>query len=302
MRIVLCYKIDVRAGHFVECYASSAARELRELGNDVTECGEGHTITALDQLECKDYDLLIEIENGRNSKGELNFQQHEHQWNIPSVVYLIDSHGHPDLHKRISSSYSYVFFAVWARRDLFVGHPHAYWLPSATDLKWFDWHNFADVGCKYDFGFFGSKGGLHRAKPLIDICVKNGWTFDVRQVTKARRPKWPQCGEAMAACYFLFNHSQKHDINQRVFESLAMCRPLLNDFDSESGIDKLFQPWKHFIPYESYTYRDLEERCKWIFNNSHESQKIAEQGYEEIVKQHTVKHRMQSIMERIGER
>ncbi len=300
MRVCLAFRQDVRHGP-VECYARSVYEALQSFHYDTTLVGEGHDVSSIYDLNEDDYDFLLEIENGRNKGGELPFQQPIGCWEIPSAIWLIDSHGQSDLHKAISVYYNHVFFAVWSRRDLYAEHPSAHWAPCATDLKWFRWRNHVDVEKKFDFGFFGSKGGLSRADPLKEICEKNEWPYDIRQVTKGRRHKWPQCAEAMAACRNLFNHGQKHDgPNQRVMESMAMRIPLLSaSTDPRDGMDKLFVEGYHYVGYESYKYSDLEEKCKWIVDNPQQAKIIAEHGFKEVQKNHTISARVIQILETV---
>jgi hypothetical protein len=301
MRICLAFRQDVRLDGPVECYARSALESL-EKEHEVVAVGEGHKIASINELVQTDYDCLIEIENGRNSKGDLAFQQFDHPWSIPSAVWLIDSHGHPDWHKKVARKYDHVFFAVWARRELFTKHSSAHWCPNATDFKWFnefDDNLLGDVEPETDFGFFGSKGGLNRADPLKEICIKNGWSYDIRQVTKPHKHKWPQCARAMATCHNLFNHGQKHDgPNQRVMESMAMHRPLLTDSTDETdGMDALFEEGRHYIGYGSYDYEDLEEKCKWVMQHPELAYRIAASAYWEVKEHHQVSNRMAQIME-----
>ena len=297
MNICLAYRTDVSSGRLVDCYASSVARELRALGHNLLEVGEGHPISSLEDLDPYSFDFLLEIENGRNDKGDLFFQQGKYMWRIPSAVWLIDSHGQPDLHKAVSKRYSHVFFAVWNRRDLYAEHKSAHWCPNSTDLKWFGYENFKDVSVIHDFGFFGSKTGIDRADGLRDACVKNNWSFDIRQVTKPRRHKWPSCGRAMSGCKILFNKGQKHDgPNQRVLESMAVFRPLLCDRDPKSGLEKLFVEGRHFIGY-NHDESDLEEKCKWIVDNYDKSLAIADEAYFEASTKHTIANRVNQILE-----
>jgi spore maturation protein CgeB len=81
-------------------------------------------------------------------------------------------------------------------------------------------------------------------------------------------------------------------------ESMAMKRPLLTDgTDKQGGMDKLFVDGYHYIGYESYLYSNLEEKCKWVLDNPKESQQIAEQGYQEVCRNHTIDSRMNLLME-----
>lgn len=296
MKILLGYRLDWRADKPVECYSRSVEKALRDLGHEVMCIGEGHSVESVGDVDWKSWDLFLEIDNGRGPNGTLGFQRPNNKLTIPSAVWFIDSHGQPTLHKRIAYHYDYVFFAVWRKRDLFARHKAAHWCPNATDLQWFGWHRFPGIQAKTEFGFFGSKGGLDRADPLVDICKKRGWSYDVRQVAKTHRHKWPHTGEAMAACKNLFNHGQKHDgPNQRVMESMAMGRPLLTDLDEEDGMSMIFEDGTHFIGYKA-DYSDLEEKMEWVINNPWEAKQIAHNAYAEVMTKHKVSNRVKLML------
>jgi len=300
MNICLVFRQDFRLDGPVECYARSVYEALEEREHEVTVVGEGHDIPDLLAVDQYDYDLLLEIENGRNSKGELFFQQGKYKWEIPSAVWLIDSHGQPDTHQSISGDYNHVFFAVWNKRDLYTGHPSAHWSPCATDLKWFNGEDYEYDGV-HDFGFFGSKGGLPRADKMKEICVDHGWTYDIRQVSKPRKHKWPMWAVAMSHCRVLFNHGQKHD-GPRVAESMAMRRPLITDLDPLSGMEKVFINGEHFLGYEAYTHEGLEEMMTWAKEHPKLAAVIASNGYEAVKECHQVSNRVDQILEVVNVR
>jgi hypothetical protein len=209
-----------------------------------------------------------------------------------------DSHGYPSLHRRVGKNYDHVFFAVWDKRDLFANHPSAHFCPNFTDTKWFDGKTYQDDGnCLYEFGFFGSKGGLERANPMVEIAESNGWRATARQVAPGNKHQWPETALAMNRCTNLFNHSQKKDLNLRVFESMLMRRPLICDRNQRSGIDRLFEPHVHYIPYESHTYNGLEAAMKYVMINPENAEKIATNAYNLVKENHLVEHRVKQILE-----
>lgn len=297
MRIVLCFRQDVRAGKPVECYANSFLRVLQKLKHNVTTVGEGHDRGFLGELNEKNFDLLIEIENGRNSQGELVFQQSLANWTLPSVVWLIDVHSGSGVYGHVAPNYKHVFFAPWIKRDVFKDHSSAHWLPNTSDTRWFDREHFTEVQCQFEWGFHSSKMGLARADRLVDVCKRRNWSCDVRQVTKAGRQRWPSMGEAMSACANLYNWGQKQDgPNQRVIESMLTGRPLLNDLSALDGMSKLFSEGKHFIGYRR-DGADLEEKMEFIMNNTETCKSIAESAYQEAKSKHLIEHRVASILE-----
>ena len=294
MNILINFRQDIRRTP-VQCYAHSYVNEFKALGHCVDLRGINHSIQ-LNDFDLNGTDFILEIENGRDENGNLPFQVAELNTNIPKAVLLIDSHGHPDLHEIVAKKYDHVFFAVWARRDLFKEHKSAHWCPNATDLKWFGYENFKHVPKKNDIVFIGSKKGLIRANSLQEICTKHGWTADIREVVKPRRHRWPVTGEAMAAARIGYNRGQKHDgPNQRVMETMAGKLPLLNDIDSTDGMSKLFVHNKHYIGYDKNNASDLEEKLYHLLDNPGKAEQIALAGYNEVKENHLVKHRVKLI-------
>jgi hypothetical protein len=296
MRILVAHNFKIHNKKAVENYALSMIRDLRFRGHEVFETVK--TPPARNSTIYNGMDLLLDIDCGRDSNGNLHWHSLEKKPKVKSAVYLIDSHGYPSLHHRIAKRYDHVFFCVWDKRDLFAGHPSAHWCPNFTDHAWFDGDAYACTKPTFDFGFFGSKGGLSRAKPLSEIALSKGWSADVRQINIGERHRWPATAEEMAKCRFLFNHGQKHDgPNLRVFESMCMLRPLITDQDPRSGMDKLFAAGTHYIPYEAYTYEGLEFAMTWCMSEPKEAKKIAKTAYDEIKAKHLVRNRMDQILE-----
>jgi hypothetical protein len=300
MRILLGYRQHLHQESVVQSYAHCFHRELELRGHEVTPFGEGHEQEFLGKINDRDHDLLIELDCGRNKQGNLAFQQPDFQKKLPSAVWFIDSHGHPAMHRRFSRHYGFVFFAVWDKRDLFTKHADANWLPNATDLEFFGREKFKENKINFDFGFFGSKGGLYRADPLKTACELNGWSYDIRQVNKPWKHMWPGTGEAMAGCRVLFNHGQKHDgPNLRVMESMAIGRPLITDRDPRSGMYQLFVQGDHYLTYDAYSYEGLEEIAKFVMDHPEVGKRVAERAYQEVAAKHTISNRVDTMLEQI---
>ena len=292
MRIAVSHRVDIHNGTPVQSYAMAVERELVRHGHDVINVYNQEWDSNL-------FDLYLALDNGRDTNGDLHFDDNLLKSNlcIPTAVWFIDSHGHPDLHKRLAPAYSHVFFAVWDKRDLFAGHKSAHWLPNATDPAFYaDTHEI--LAPEYDFGFFGSKGGLPRANPMIEFCKENNWTYDVRQINGPFKHKWPFTAQAMLNCKILFNHGQKHDgPNLRVLESMVLGRPLITDVDSRTGMDKLFEDYKHYIGYKAYSYDGLSEAMKLLMESPKLAAEIAKTAKEEVLSKHLIKHRVRDMLE-----
>jgi len=299
-RIAVIYRQDFRGGKGVLCYPRCFADSLKMIGYTVYEIGEGHELESWTAAPDLEPDLIIEIENGRNASGKLEFQGPSIEGNIPKAIWFIDSHSRNGeaTHGEVAKHYDHVFFAVWSKRDLFAGHPSAHWCPNATDLRYFGYKNFLSAHREYDVAFYSSKLGLARANDLIDVCRKYGWTYDVRECVKPRRNRWPATGEAMSKARVLFNRGQKQDSpNQRVMESMASLRPLISDKDPTSGMDKLFKDGEHYLAFDKRDPEDLADKVRFLLENPKEANEIAIRGYYEVAGHHTIDHRVEQILE-----
>jgi hypothetical protein len=297
MRIMVTRNWHMHGSDPVETYSSSVVRVLREKGHEVVDIPKG-------PANYDGIDLILDVDCGRNAKGELIWQAQDGPLPVPSAVMLIDSHGYPSLHKRLAPNYDHVFFAVWDKRGLFTKHPSAHWCPNFTDLKWFNGAEYPEPedGYPTDFGFFGSKGGLSRAEKMTEIAAKNNWTAEARQINVGAKHRWPQTAEAMANCRNLFNCQQKHDgPNLRVMESMLMNRPLIADVDPRSGMTKLFTPGEHFVPYHAYSNEGLEEGMRWMMDNRETAKEIASSAYIEVREKHLVENRIDQMLEVVSD-
>lgn len=294
MKILVARIKKYYEGSLIDTYSGSIVRELQTAGHEVTETSKDRL---KDDNEYKAYDLFLDIDSGRDTDQSYKFHAYDKKVPIKSAAILIDSHGNPDMHKRIASRTDHVFFAVWDRRDLFSDHPSTTWFPNFTDLTHFDGETFTSEKTK-DFCFMGSKDGLDRADPMVKVCKDNNWTYDVDEVGRKGKHVWPRTALRMAACRFGFNHGQKHDgPNLRVMETMAMKLPLICDRDERDGKGFLFEPWHHYIPYAAYSYDGLQERMQWCIDNPEKAAVIAENAYVEVNRNHLVKNRVETVLE-----
>jgi spore maturation protein CgeB len=76
-----------------------------------------------------------------------------------------------------------------------------------------------------------------------------------------------------------------------VYEALA-CRSFLL-VDSQKDVKSLFQDGKHLVIFKNT--EDLHQKITYYLNKPDERKKIARQGFEEVVRNHTYLHRMQEM-------
>lgn len=302
-RIILNYRLDKdKFGKPMICYSQSYEDSLKKLGHKVVSIGGGHerTIQDFSDIELSIYDLLIDLDAGRDVQGKFNFIYNygdTFRYPIKTAVRFIDTHGNPSLHKRLAPCYNHVFFAVYNRRDLFVNHPSAHWCPNAS-CDVFDYTNYLDL---YDhpnklIGFFGSKDGLDRADSVVNISAKYGYDYDIREIGRYNRQRWPFTAEAMVKCNILFNRGQKHDgPNQRVIESMLMGRPLITDRDKEDGMSQLFVEGEHYLSYCDEA--EVANHIEWCITEPDMAKSMAMRAYKVAKEKHLIKHRVQQILE-----
>lgn len=302
--IILGYRQDKdKRGVPIITYADSTRQALLDLGHNVLPMGEGHPCLDFSKMNksiLREQELFIDFDCGRNTKGTLSFHCTEERAPIPSAVRYIDTHGYPSYHKRAARNYDHVFFAVYDKRDIFTHHPSVHWCPNASDPKYFykdilpELHESRPI----DIGFFGSKGGLDRADILKDICTRNAWTCDIREIGKNRN-RWPTTAEAMSRCKVLFNRGQKHDgPNQRVIESMLMDRPIISDRDERDGMKELFEYGEHYLSYG--TESELANNIEWILREPSLATSMAHRAYQLAMNKHLVRHRVEQILEVCG--
>ncbi len=298
--ILLNYRIDWSDDASVPTYATCFHRQLLLAEHNVTAIGEGQDYKDIKEVNQKKYDLFIDLDCGRNQKGKLHFAngENEKRIEIPSAVKFIDTHGYPSLHRRLAKQYDHVFFAVWDKRDLFSNLPSAHWCPNASDDMWFDHINHTEEPPRFSLGFFGSKGGLSRADGAIAVCKRRKLPYDIREIGRSYKTRWPRTAEAMLACSVLFNKGQKHDgPNQRVIESMLMNRPLITDRDSRDGMDKLFKEGEHYLGYNNES--ELGNQLEWCLSGTTKdlAESMAARAYIEVKSKHLIKHRVAQILE-----
>ena len=105
----------------------------------------------------------------------------------------------------------------------------------------------------------------------------------------------------MNGCATLFNHGQKHDgPNLSVLESMAIGRPLITDLDPRDGMSKLFVDGEHFLGYEAYTFKGLEEKMLYAKAHPGWCLGMAQKARDLVLGKHLVQHRVQQMLEVFG--
>ncbi|HLI45764.1 MAG TPA: glycosyltransferase [Geobacterales bacterium] len=81
-------------------------------------------------------------------------------------------------------------------------------------------------------------------------------------------------------------------LNSRNFEVLGCKSFLLSDYNK--GFDGLFENKKHLVIADSP--KEMIELAEYYLDNEEELEKIAQQGYEEVMRAHTIEHRAKQLL------
>lgn len=234
----------------------------------------------------REFDLYFRIDHG------------DYKYDIPddlrpSVFYAIDTHldkPYKKIKKQVNH-YDIVFCvhrdgAYRLRKEAKVD---TQWIPVACDPEI---HRKLDLPKRYDIGFVGRGGKkFTRAGRLRMLKEKYPNSFigtsDFRKMS-----------EVYSMSRIGFNSSLRKDINMRVFEIMASGCFLLTDYIKSNGFDELFVGGKHLVMYRND--KELMELVDYYLRNEMEREKIARQGYEWVVGNHTYFHRVQKMFNYIA--
>ncbi len=227
-------------------------------------------------------DLILAVDSGTHYI--LDFNLH------PKAIWIVDTHLSYICDEVMARSFDIIFVAQKNDYEkLSKKFKNVYWLPLACDN---DWHGKKNLKKIYDIAFIGQIG-LGRRKRLLKKLKErypNSFigTADCEKI-----------GEIYSQAKIVFNHSAKNDINMRVFEALCSGSLLITDKIKGNGFEELFKEGEHLVVYDSE--KDLFEKIDYYLKNDEEREKIAENGRDLVLKNHTYEHRLKFILEKIFE-
>ena len=165
-----------------------------------------------------------------------------------------------------------------------AGIKNVFWLPLACDP---DIHGKVEHEKKWDVGFVGTiPEAQNRRKILLE---RIGSRFNL----SCERKFMDEMAEHYSRSKIIFNNAINNDLNMRVFEALCSGSLLLTDCASGSGLEEMFENRKHLIIYED---ENIESLVAHYLDNDKERELIAEQGRQEVLKNHTYVHRAKDLI------
>ncbi|MBI1319341.1 MAG: glycosyltransferase [Candidatus Hydrogenedens sp.] len=185
---------------------------------------------------------------------------------------------------------------VFAAQREFVTHlratgcRHAQWLPLAASPAH---HHPADVEETHDIAFAGS---LH-----LDVHANRRELLDTLRPDFSVLAENGCFGEQLCELYcrgrLAFNHSAVQEVNMRIFEAMAMGRPLVTSAEAESnGLLELFEEGRDLLLYDSAA--SLHRVCQQSLSTG-ERERMGKRARDRILEAHTYAHRISTLLEAV---
>jgi glycosyltransferase involved in cell wall biosynthesis len=214
---------------------------------------------------------------------------------LPTACYVIDVHlGH--WRQQAARFFDAVFIAQHDYLDSFkraVGHDQVYWLPlAAAD----DVHHPIDLPRIYDVGFVGNLALAHRNTPRAQRLKLIADRFQTNDFYRSYTPA--EVAQVYSQSKIVFNTSINGDVTMRLFEGAACGAMVLTDSTS-NGLGELFGIDREIVVYQNDA--DLIDKITYYLTQADERIAIARAGYDRVQAQHTYQHRVQKILEPIGQ-
>ena len=235
------------------------------------------------EIPVDQFDLFLNIDDG--------FQYHLPEHLRPAACWVIDTHMNFPWCLEKAAHYDYVFAAQQdgARKLQVEGIKTVQWLPLACDPEI---HRPYPVEKQYDFSFVGNLIGQERGVLLETLSQKYPAHFIGQKY-------FEEMSRVYSASRLIFNRSVRNDVNMRVFEAFGCGGLLLTNDLTDNGQAELFTEGKHLATYSCP--EELWDKVDYYLKHETEREKIAQQGHECAVTQHTYQHRMQALLTSIEE-
>lgn len=218
----------------------------------------------------------------------------------PSIVWCSDSHLGFDYRLEKAKRSTFNFCAQKQAVIDFEKHgvkaewlPHAFEPQAYQDLENLDENGnptpFSYLTKEFDVAFVGHVNSENRVN-FLDRMFKEfpNFFFGQRQFQEAAK--------IYTKSKICLNIAMKEDLNMRCFEVMGSGGFLLTDY--VPYIEELFEDGKHLVLYKSFD--EAVDKIKYYLAHDDQREKIAQAGFEEVMKKHTIDHRVKRILEVIS--
>lgn len=164
------------------------------------------------------------------------------------------------------------------------GVPNPIWLPHAVEPQAYPKGEILTK--RYDVCFVGHVNNARRENALDRLFSEFPNFYYGQQLFESAARKFSESR-------IVFNIAMTDDVNMRCFETLATGSFLLTDW--VPSIDELFEDGKHLVLYR--TMDEAIDKAKYYLAHEEEREKIAQAGYEHVMANHTIQHRVTKMLE-----
>ena len=110
----------------------------------------------------------------------------------------------------------------------------------------------------------------------------------------------PEHANLLASGGIVFHKSAHAEIGRRIFEGMALKRMILTDrLHPNTGLQDLFIENKEIVFYDNFD--DCVQKIEYYSTNINERNSIAEAGYKKVLEQHSVKSRVDQLLQLVKE-
>lgn len=263
--------------------AEAAAKEFWEKEKQLLEVD--HLYPTGDMSPFGTYDLNIHVDWGEDGLTAI-LPYVPIDTPHPMAYWASDTHLGYDYRLSMAKKADFVFCAQKQavedmKRD---GIANPIWLPHAVEPQAYP--KFDLLTKKYDVCFVGHVSSPNR-EAALDQLFANFPNFYYGQQL------FEQAARKYAESKIVFNIAMKNDVNMRCFETLATGSFLLTDW--VPSMDELFEDGKHLVLYRSMD--ECIDKAKYYLRHDEERERIAQAGYEHVIKNHTIQNRVNVILD-----
>lgn len=196
------------------------------------------------------------------------------------LFWSIDSHVVPQNHVKTcnSNKIDIVLNSIESHKKYFTNQK-CYYMPNpyADDLI----YHKPEIEKTVDVGFCGN------------WVNRSNWINAIPNIKKDIMVIGEDMVNAINSYKIHFNRNMADDINYRTFETLGCKTFLLTNYTE--NLDKLFDIGNDLVTYESKN--DLIEKINYYLNNDDERNRISENGYNNVINNHTFVNRAKDILD-----
>lgn len=210
----------------------------------------------------------------------------------PKIALFGDTHlGDINFRLKYALHYDYVFITFNKSHMTHFkdyGCKNVFWSPAACDVEF---HCKIPADKIYPVSFVGSTHPyLHQDRVHLIEFLKNN-NIDIFVDSKLLQ----DMSLIFSRSKIVLNKSIADDMNQRVFETMASGSLLLtNRLSKDSGLEELFADKRHLVLYSSID--ELMENIRYYLEHDEERERIALEGYKEVISKHTYAQRVDEII------